>query len=326
MARHRSIWAWVVPLALVSALILVGAIVLRARSQASAPQPTPVVRNDTKEAAAVAFLTAVSEGRASDALAMSATEQNGPFLTDEALRASLDKAPISDIGVEGVDGDVVRLKHRVGEEETVTSLAMEPKGEQWQVERAAAEVLVAPQPEMVPVMVDGVKAEAPGYEYRVLLLPGQHQVSTGSQWLEFPNGTFTVTDLSEPEPVDATVAVADETEAGVRRVVEERLRSCAQRNELAPEGCPWNYTAPDDQPIDPESVQTSLVGDPVKDFEGPTLNEHDALATGRVSFTLQITATITVEGNPQPFDQQMEVESGYTTDLLTEAPDFTWSE
>lgn len=315
-----------VPLALVSALILVGTVVLRARSGAPAPQPSPIAQSDTKESAAVAFLTAVSEGRASDALAMSATEQSGPFLTDEALRASLDRAPISDISVEGVEGDVVRLKHRVGDEEVVTSLTLEPKGEQWQVERAAAEVLVAPRPEMVPVMVDGIKAEAPGYEYRVLLFPGQHQVSTDSQWLEFPNGTFTVTDLSDPEPVDATVATTDEAESGVRRVVEERLRSCAERNELAPEGCPWNYTAPDDQPIAPESVQTSLVGDPMQNFEGPKLNEHDALATGRVSFTLQITATITVEGNPQPFDQQMEIETGYTTDLLTEAPDFTWSE
>lgn len=308
------------PVLLASVLVCVGAVVLRIRHQA--PTTPPV----TMEQRAVAYLTAISESRAEDALAMSATEQEGPFLTSEALRASMEKAPISDIAVSDVTGNRVTLSHRVNDQPSTTTVTMVEDADGWKVDRAATQVRISPKPEMIPLTIDGIDASSDSYTYDVLLFPGQHTLSTGSRWLEYSNEPLPVTDLSESTPVDAAASVTDAGVEAVRSAVSTRLQECVETNELAPERCPWSVTEPDGQPIDPASVTLAFAGDPMAEFTVPVVNDHDALATGRVRFTLKVSGSLSVDGAMQDFTEEVEVDTGYKTDLLTDGPDFIWTD
>lgn len=322
---ERPAWTWIVPVVLVSALVLVGVVVLRVRS--NAPE-TPEL---TMEETARMFLVAVSESRAADALAMAATPQEGPYLTDAVLRVSMANAPISDIRVAGVEGDVVRLAHRLGDTDTTTSVRMVRHGEAWQVDRAAASVRVAPTPELIPVVVDGTEARSTGARsdsatYDVLLFPGEHTLATGSAWIDYTAPTFQVTDLTDAIGPDATAGPTSGAADAVHRALLDRLDECVASGELAPgHRCPWNLTGQEGQTVDPASVTLSVTGEP--QFQAPTLDGHDALATGRFTFTLHVEAEITLDGGGrQHLSQDVPVDTGYRADLLTDAPDFIWTD
>lgn len=321
--RRRRSLTWLIPILAAVVIIALGVVVVVVRDL-NRPEPAPM---PTREEVAVDYMQALADGRATDALALSAEQQAGPFLTDQALRASLEAAPIEDPQAVGVEGTAVSVEARLGGEPTRFTIPMTGDDETgWQVARAAAAITIAPKPAMIPLLLDGHKVEGPDYDYQVLVFPGVHTMSTESPWLDYRTPRVTLTDLAEPGPVDASAGMTDAAIPGVREAISDRLQNCVARGELSPDGCPWNLTAPEGQPIKPGSVQLSIEGDPLAGFEPPTVHADDALAEGRLTFRLRVEAELDVDGTARDMEQTIDVDTGYTTDLLTEGPDFIWTD
>ena len=305
----------------VLALVAVAVLVTRERN---APEPASP---PSREEVAVAYLTAVAQADAEKALSYSAVPQGGPLLTDAVLADSQATAPISDIAVAEVSEDSVELSHRLGPDQVTTVVPMQTGADgQWQVQRAAAQVTIEPSPAQIPLLVDGHQTLQTADE-SVLVFPGRHQLSTGAPWLDYTTTDFVVSNPAEPPQVSGEATLTEGATEAVRSALQDRLDQCAASGELAPERCPWNLSEPPEQPFEPGSVSLSISGDPLADFEAPTLNEQDALAQGRISFTLEVSARTAVSGGgTQEYSDEVSVESGYTTDLLTDGPDFIWSD
>lgn len=305
----------------VLALVAVAVLVTRERN---APEPTPP---PSREEVAVGYLTAIAQGDAEKALSYSAQPQGGPLLTDAVLAESQATAPISDITVAGVTEDSVELSHRLGPEQVTTVVPMQTAADgQWQVQQAAAQVTIEPSPAQIPLQIDG-QATLQTADETMLVFPGRHQLSTGAPWLDYTTTEFVVSNPAEPPHVSGEATPTDGATEAVRSALQDRLDQCAASGELAPEGCPWNLSEPPEQPFEPGSVTLSISGDPLADLPAPTMNKEDALAHGRISFTLEVSArTSGSNGDTQEYSDEVSVESGYTTDLLTEGPDFIWTD
>lgn len=275
---------------------------------------------------AVAYLNAVAAADASAAVDLAATKPTGPLISDEALAASMQTHPLTDITLVEVTSMTTTqsdgvVDYKRGGRPVRTTIGMVPDGEgNWLVRRPTATVRIAPSPQMISPTLDGIPLESATYAYTVELFPGAHTLSAQSEWLEFP----------EPIMVDApgTVAMVDPvarvSEAyapKLRSVLDERIKTCVAARELAPKGCPWARKAADGQPIVRGSARYELLNAPLADFTAPGPGPIEAHARGDLDLRLRLTATAQSGGQ---VSEDFAVKARYATDLLTEDLQVIW--
>lgn len=275
---------------------------------------------------AVAYLSAVAAADASAAVDLAATKPTGPLISDEALTASMQAHPLTDISLVEVtsmtttQADVV-VDYKRGGEPVRTTIGMVPDGEgNWLVRRPTATVRIASSPQMISPTLDGIPLESATYAYTVELFPGAHTLSAQSKWLEFPE-PITVDAPGAVAMVDPVARVSEAYAPKLRTVLAERIKTCLAARELAPARCPWARKAAEGQRVVRGSVRYELRNDPFAGFSAPSPGPIEAIGRGEIPLRLHLTAATSAGGQ---VEEEFTVTAKFATDLLTEDLDLIW--
>ena len=193
---------------------------------------------ETAKTIATNYLTAISEGRATDAkkLLYSISDDDS-LLTDEVLKDSLTRAPITDINVGEPTGEYssfdVSVTYKVGDE-----LA----SDEYKVSTGSGKILTSlPSLRLyslkgVDITVNGVKAKSGESSHAVF--PGSYVVASANKYLEV-DGNTTVVVTSGKDHTSSSDLKLKVSQAGIdlfREKVVAEAKACLASKALDP-GC-----------------------------------------------------------------------------------------
>lgn len=253
---------------------------------------------DTPEQVVEAYLTALSENRAEDALAVLAEPPGDTsLLTDEVLSAGNERAPIAGITVTPVEADdysaTVKVDYTIGDDAVSYSYDLyTDSNDAWEISRGTVRFYAGEQLEGLDVTVNG---QVPDDLAELEVFPGSYEIATGSEDFALEGGEDLT--LSDPNESSSQTVEATLSEAGTKRfrtLVNEAAEECVASTELEA-GC--GLTLPeefdDGTPIKDGTVKRSLPADTRANLKSITADlsyDNPTLASaadylGSVSFT-----------------------------------------
>ena len=298
--------------AAVLALIIIGVsaalLVHRSRtagSPAADPTSTEAPKTSKPSDAVKAYLDALAANNATQALALSKeVPADKTFLTDDMLKQSSTRAPITDINVPEVDGEytyTVSASYKVGKQAFNEDFSVEKSGNDWKVREGYVDMnLSSARNRTLPMLINGVAVKTD----KVLLFPGSYEFTTGSKWVDYGNENTVVvggpTDYPSASKIQPTL-----TETGYNEVIKlgkAALNACLKQKKQLPANCPNRTEAGSGQKIKQSTISWSLGSDPWKNLK-LTL-DYDDPAQVRTYFSpvFHLKAKGTDDGQPVTYD------------------------
>lgn len=307
--------------AAVLALIVfgVGAGILLSRNDKQADPPivpgggdptktTEAPKVDKPSDAVRLYLEALASGNAEAALALSEdTPADKTFLTDAVLKASNDRAPITEINVPEVSDKYtysVEATYKMGDQAVSEDFNVSESGGTWKLSRAYVENNFSYlRHKTLPMMINGVEVKTD----KVRLFPGSYEFTTGLKNIDY--GSENVLLIQSPSGyASATDIRPTLTEAGYNAFVKSaktQISSCLKQKKLAPSGCPFGLKARTGQRIDEKSIVWTLKEDPFANLKAELDYRNPALAEASESMEFEFKATGTDNGRKGTFDQSV---------------------
>lgn len=275
------------------------------------------------------FLTAVSEGKATEARDMVQAEpENADLVTDEALAAAQQTAPIEDISVVSSEGNLrqarVTVTYTVGGEETESQFEVVRDSDSgpFQIKDAYSEVGVD-APAGVPVTLNGVPVKA-GDTVPVLF---------GTWTLAGTNPNIKVTstqpavvrafspDDKQPQVAQATAALSPAGTKLFRKQLSAQLTACSKKKELAPSGCPWQINEGSGLKVNTASIAYSFKDSKYLSKVKITLAPgRENVAQATISVPMNLKARATQGGRSGTVDYDFTASGKYEMDLTAGKP------
>lgn len=257
------------------------------------PQGRETVRLRSPQDAARDYLQALAAGDIRTALSLGEVGGIGSraLLNSDVHARMRERAPLTDITIltEDPNATEVEVSYTLAGEPVRTSIpVVRNDAGGYELQRTTVTVVIElAQAEALPLRVNGVEVQkfAP-FE----VVPGFYEVSTGLSFIEYPSdNSFLIGSLgfAAETRLTATPRLTADGQEALRAAVRRSLDDCFARRQLAPEGCPQSITAP--QPVNPDTIQWRLVGNPLADVQ-PTLLPQD-LTRGTMTVDLRYTVT-----------------------------------
>jgi hypothetical protein len=206
-------------------------------SATAAPGPADAVRG---------YLTALSLGDADKALSYGMNDPaETSMLTDKVLAAARKRAPLTVIdvpAVEGQDSAIVRASYKIGKTPITESFNVIKQGEEWKLERVAAEVeLSLVRTESVPLLINGTKVS----KSAVNLFPGSYTFSTGLRYVDYgaKPSILIKTPSAFPNASQLAVRVNAKGKRAAVAAVKKSYSKCLKSDNAAPPRCPNRWTS-----------------------------------------------------------------------------------
>ncbi|MDO5094672.1 MAG: hypothetical protein Q4D79_14865 [Propionibacteriaceae bacterium] len=228
----------VVAVALIAALVIVLSNTSPKNTETGSNSPSAAA--DSPEAAqtiATNYLTALSEGRADDALALLQTSgiKDKTLLTNEVLADSLKRAPLTDIKVSDVSGEnnyyAVEVSYTLGDTPTTDTLRVNTE------EGKVTSIL----PNLSLSYTKGIDATVNGVAVKskdlVSVFPGSYTMASANEYLEFTGETTTLLANSDSHRTNSfELSVSEAGIAMFREKVVPEAEACLASTSLDP-GC-----------------------------------------------------------------------------------------
>ncbi|HLQ81917.1 MAG TPA: hypothetical protein VK103_00150 [Bacillota bacterium] len=305
----------------VIAAIVIGVILTRAGGDRNTPTNT-----------VQGYFDALVAGDAEKALSYAKVDPTDKtFLTNDMLTTSNEKAPITNVVVAETSDDAYRVpvSYQIGERRINAEIRVEEIGNEWKLSAIASEVRVA-RTGIAP-LINGVEAKTD----TIYLFPGTYTVSTGNEYVTFPEDESTLT-IDEPSQYGgASLSMSPElSQEGLDLMLKEAeksLQACLAKKELKPEGCPF-YANPNledgDVKIDMSTFRYTAEGEqfedvkPRLDYDNPMIAQFNYYPN--VKYYAE--AERTSNGQKGTFNARVTRSDTNTAqmDFSQETPTFSW--
>lgn len=193
------------------------------------------------------YLEALASGDTAAALAAGPAPTRGTtdLLEPEIFAAAREIAPVTEVRVANQSGTttLVPASYRMGTKVVRADFQVRrDDAGAWQLVRTTRTVRLVGTTGRVPLLVNGQRL-TPGST--VELLPGAYRLTTGLPFVDYAGDTIDVLDLGDGSVEDHQVSprVTTTGQERVRRAVREALAGCTSQHSMAPEGCPYAFTA-----------------------------------------------------------------------------------
>lgn len=331
--RHRK--PLIIALVALLVLLLAGGLGLWAYQDHKAKEAARIAAENKAAAekqageSVATFLAAVSEGKATEARDMIQAEpENADLVTDEALAAAQQTAPIEDISVVSSEGNLrqarVTVTYTVGGEETESQFEVVRDSDSgpFQIKDAYSEVGVD-APAGVPVTLNGIPVKA-GDTVPVLF---------GTWTLTGTNPNITVTstqpavvrafspDDKQPQVAQATAALSPAGTKLFQNQLSAQLTACSKKKELAPSGCPWQINEGSGLKVKTASIAYSFKDSKYLSKVKITLAPgRENVAQATISVPMNLKARATQGGRSGTVDYNFTASGKYEMDLTAAKP------
>lgn len=263
-------------------------IVLPASAQANAPR---VVRGDL---AVKGYLAALAAGDIDRALSFGPVGGGShALLVPEALKASLELAPLTNINVAAADAtaSTIHASYQLGTQAVEADYKVEKLDDgNWQLTSSTKTVrLEAKRSSTIPLIING---QTIGPVVELELVPGTYTMTTGLPYLSYQSTTkITVPDLSYAKTIaDLPVDVTEEGKQALIRATQESLASCIGIKQLSPANCPLNE--PTNRPVIESTIKRELlVADPVSGAQWVIDTGNASIASALIKVHYRISAS-----------------------------------
>ncbi|MFV0252780.1 MAG: hypothetical protein ACK5H2_05535 [Beutenbergiaceae bacterium] len=293
--------AVVLVIVLVGGLLLLRGLLNRQDDPNPGPSSDAPITYDTPEAAVEAYLTAIADGDAATALALSRTPGNSALLTDEMLAASAALAPMTDIVVTPEQSSdeftaEIEVSYQLGSETINTSVTAYGDGNgEWTVSGTTL-VYVPYGADGLDITLNGIAIEDPD---NIELFPGMYEIGTTTTYYTFTGTTQTSVEpeFSSSALENAKPALNEDGVAVFQEAINTAVEACLASTKLDP-GCGLAISpepSNDLQPIEDTVVRTlSAEGQVALGQLEPELDSSNPFAVsagsiGIVEATLQCT-------------------------------------
>lgn len=306
--RHtRAVRTTLIGVLILTSLTAALFVVRLATSNAGARTPGGAVRE---------FLVAVARADGARALRFQqAPPARRTLLSDAVLGRTRAFAPITDIRVESATAaaNLVVAHFRTGGEPVRAAWPVARQADHtWKVVRGTSPITVA-FPNNLPVVIDGVRLDTTEAE----VFPGRHRIGTGTTQLSYHPGDTFVAPGGQAIHLAPAPALTDAGRDAVAEAARGAWQRCLQQRSLSPPGCPQHVSSGEAIRFDPATIRWSADGDPFAQIV-PTLSFEDAArAEFPVHARLRLRVWATREGYSNEIDQEIEVNTVATANLLT---------
>jgi len=226
--------------------VIIGIAVTRKSSTPPAdPSNTPSPAAAAKPSDAVkGYLDALAAGDANTAIGFGSAEPaDKTFLTDEVLKGSAAKNPITEINVPEVSDAYaysVSASYTLGKTKVSGDFNVAKEGDSWKLSEVAQKIdLQNIRTTTLPMTINSVKVQTDN----VYLFPGVYAVSSGLPAVSYGNGSLTVKSLADytsTSDLDPTLTGVGKTD--FIKQSKALLASCLGQKSLAPKGCGFHTT------------------------------------------------------------------------------------
>ncbi len=290
---NKALWVILGGIAAFLVLAILAIVVLVSVSGGDEEGGTAGGPAENQSAAVKNYLEALADGDAKKALSLTAVEPlDTSFLTDEVLQASAEMGKITDIRVGEVANEYTSLvpaTFKVGDQAVTEDFYVAKAGDGWKMKDAGSEIdFTNMRSNTLPLLVNGTALDAD----KVMLFPGVYELSTGSDYVSYGTGKFTVKSNNDYlSSSDLTPALTPAGEKAYVSAVKESTDACLQKRDLSPANCPNQAGSSQTYKIEKDSIKWRQRGTnpfanlrPRLDFDNPNI------ATSRPSLQLEITA------------------------------------
>jgi len=194
------------------------------------------------------YLTALSSGDAGSALSYGATKPaESSMLTDKVLADASKRAPLTSIDVPAVEDQTpasVRASYKIGETPVSETFTVIKQGEEWKLERVAADVELGPvRSGSVPLLINGTRVS----KGAVSLFPGSYTFSTGLDYVDYGSKPTILikTPSAFPNTTELAIRVNGKGKSAAITAARKSYAKCLKSDDPAPSKCPNRWTSND---------------------------------------------------------------------------------
>lgn len=235
--------------------------------QGKTPEPVTTATAIASNPAAVrpdrlvrGYLESLAAGNARTALATGPAPARGSteLVEGENYAAAVQNAPVTEVHVPNQSSTttLVPASYRVGGK-LVRATFQVRRDEQgaWQMVRTTRSIRLLGTTGEVPLLINGRSVRAGS---TLELLPGQYRLTSALPYVDYAGDQVTVLDLGEDAVSDHPIAphITSAGQQRIQQVVRDALAACVEQHSMAPEGCPYSFSA---QGSTAEPVQSSIV-------------------------------------------------------------------
>ena len=208
-----------------------------------------------------AYFDDLSAGRSGDALGLAESPPaDTSFLGTDALKHSIDQAPISGLKLDGpkVDGDHADIlaSYMIGQQPFQRHISLTRADDKWRLDNVTATVHFS---ETATITVDGTDLSG---RDSVDLFPGLHALGSTNRLLSVKNQDLLVDAPQEIINATPTLVVNDQAQADLRQAAQAKLASCLREKSFAPVGCGFSVRSSGDGYAPNESTTKWLASPP----------------------------------------------------------------
>lgn len=278
---------------------------------------------EESSAAATDFLTAISEGRATDAMDMLAEPPSETtLLTDEVLTTAQKDLPMSDIKVveakkaDDSDTDMtVTVTYTMGEEEAESTLTLTPVDGAWKITNELGTFSLSGAPADV-IAINGAPVDP---EVTYPAFPGSYAPSSRSQHLEItrPTEPAQLTTFDEANAITINVAL-EPTQQAIQTFRNQALahfQACTKQKSLAPKNCGWTITESNGLKVTTSTIVYTITNPKQVQQVSPTLSGTTLRAD--IGLDMNLKARATQKGRSGTVDHNFKASMSFEMELAT---------
>lgn len=280
------------------ALVLIAAVVIAfVVLKPGGSSPTDTQQPRTAQGAVQGYLEALAAGDAEKALSFAQEQPSSTtFLTNDFLKASIEKAPITEINVsEGTGSDshtTVSATYRVGSKSVSEDFTAEKIGDEWKLDQVAATGTKPSSWGTLPVTINGMELKGDV----ITLFPGRYAVGLKNNFVGFANATLTVDGPSTSiRPYNMTPTLNATGRQTIITQSRQLLTKCLSLKQMAPNGCGFAVRMPAGVSAVPSTIRWSRTT-----AQDPFISANpqlDATDPGVATMTVGITVKVNVTGS-----------------------------
>lgn len=249
-----------------------------ASNAAKAAKPSDAVRS---------YLTALAAGDADTALTFADKPSDTTFLTSEALKKAMAKAPLTDINVaESADvAFLVQATYSLGDTKVNEQFSVTHESGDWRLRDSYATAsFTKARHDGISMMINGEEVKTD----KVYLFPGTYEVTTDNTYITYGTENTLVVKSTEDYVstfglnLDLSPTGRTAAKAAVRNV----LDTCVVSKLTAPPNCPWKVLPASGTTFVPGTVVWKYVKDPLVDVKFRL--DYDDPTSASASFTADL--------------------------------------
>jgi hypothetical protein len=197
----------------------------------------------TAKAAVQAYLQALAAGDASAAIDLGeAAPSDLTLLTDDVLKSSIARAPITNIQVQDAAGSTVAFvtaTYQLGDTAATGTFEATKIGSEWRLKDTAQEVDIFGA-DSADLTLNGIVFDRTD---TLTLFPGSYVLASQTDRLTVEGGEFVLKSPMDYSSPSLSFSLSDKGLADARAAAQTLLNSCVKQNDLAPIGCGFGFKA-----------------------------------------------------------------------------------